>query len=177
MTFFKPEPTPGKVFTREQAEKMIGSTECEHCGALHTIRRRSLNATMALQLAALYRYFKRPAQFGNLQFHMVDSSGHWLHASHYFMHHRIERECLKLRFWGFIEEHHGTREDGNPHNGFVRLTDRGLKFCEMRMKTYKYIMTKNQGAGFVGFIDGEVLNIVEAGQNGFDYGKEIGGWR
>ena len=114
-----------KVFTPEEAEAMLGEKHCEHCGAIHKIRRRSLNATMARQLAALYRYFKNPMLYANLQFHRDDSMGHWLHASRYLTHLRMERECLKLRFWGFVEEHPMEKEDGNPHNGYIRLTQRG----------------------------------------------------
>jgi hypothetical protein len=162
-----------RVFSVDQANAMLGDKRCDHCGAVSNTRRRSLNGTMARQLAALYRYFNNPALFGNLQFHRDDSTGHWVHASRYLTHLRMERECLKLRFWDFIEEHPYQKEDGNPHNGYIRLTTHGKSFCKRKFKTYRYILTKNHGEGFVGFVAGEMVDIVEAGQNGFDYSKEI----
>jgi hypothetical protein len=164
------------VYTPEQAEAKLGQIRCEHCDALHQIRRRSLNSTMARQLVTLYRFFNNPGLYVNLQVHLNDSLGYWVHASRYLTFLRMERECLKLRFWGFIEEHPGGRDDGNPHNGYIRLTAEGKAFCERKFKTYKFILTKNQGEGFVGFISGEMIDIIEAGNNKFDYNKEIGVW-
>lgn len=176
MTLYKPQRRPtGLVYTPEQAAIMIkAGTRCEHCGALHVIRRRSLNSTMARQLAAIYRYYRDPLTYRNLQLHMDDERGHWLHVYRYLTYLRMDNGCSKLRFWGFTEEHPDDKEDGNPHNGYFRLTSKGKKFCELKFKTYRYIMTKNQGEGFVGFIDGDMVDLIEAGRNHFNYAKEIG---
>lgn len=163
-----------QVWTLEEAEKIIGMTTCECCGAMSTIRRRSLNSTMARQLLALYRFHMNPEAFLNLQFHMYEIFvGYWIHASHYLTHLRFDRECMKLRFWGFIKECPVPKEDGNPHCGYVRMTQEGIEFCEHKTKAYRYILTKNQGEGFVGFIDGEMIDIIGALGNKFDYSKEI----
>lgn len=154
---------------------MLGLRVCNLCYANHVRRKRSLNSTMAKQLMALYRFFNNVDYYSNLQFHIHDNLGLWVHASRYLMHLQMERECQKLRYWGFIEEHPGEKEDGNPHCGYVRMTKAGLDFCRRKTKVYKYIITENQGSGFVGFISGEVIDIVDAGQNDFDYNKEIRG--
>jgi hypothetical protein len=163
------------IYTPEQAEEMIGSTTCDHCGAISTIRKRSLNSTMSRQLLALYRFFMYPNIFLNLEMHMRDANSYWIHASHYLTHLRLERECMKLRFWDFIEEHPSPRDDGNPHCGFVRMTIEGVRFCQRRVKAYRYILTKNQGEGFVGFIDGDMIDIIDSLGNNFDYNREIKG--
>ena len=163
------------VFTPREAEAMLGKSVCQSCGAVHIKRRRSLNSTMARQLMALYRFFNNPKFYRNLQVHMRDDSGLWVHASHYLTHLRMERECLKLRYWGFIEERFSEKEDGNPHYGYIRITRAGMDFCERKIKAYKFIITENQGNGFVGFISGETVDIIDAGQNNFDYNKEIRG--
>jgi hypothetical protein len=163
------------VFTPQEAQVLLGKSVCEFCEAIHVKRRRSLNSTMAKQLMALYRFFDNVEYYRNLQFHMQDELGLWVHASRYLTHLRMERECQKLRYWGFIEEHPGEKEDGNPHCGYIRMTRAGLNFCERKTKAYKYIITANQGSGFVGFVSGEIVDIIDAGQNDFDYDKEIRG--
>jgi hypothetical protein len=163
------------VHTPEQAKDLMDSKwRCEHCDALHAIKKRALNSVMAAQMMALYRYFIRPTLYGNLQFHMNDSSGHWLHGPKYLTYVQLDRDHSKLRYWGLTEWHGGTKEDGNPRNGYIRITDRGKYFCERRFKVYPHILTYNQGRGCVGYVDGELVDIVDAGGTHFNYRKEIG---
>jgi len=169
---------PGvRVYTPDEAKEIMNSKWCcEHCEALHAVKKRAFNNSFVVQLSALYRYFQRPAIYSNLQFHLDDTSGHWVHGAHYLLHSGLHPECSKLRFWGLIELHGGTKEDGNPRNGYLRITARGKFFCDRRFKIYPHILTRNQQGGHVGYVDGELVGIVDAGGIGFNYNKEIRGW-
>jgi hypothetical protein len=39
-------------------------------------------------------------------------------------------DYAKLRYWGFIEQQKGEREDGSSRNGFWRITGVGREFVE-----------------------------------------------
>lgn len=168
---------PGvKVYTFAQSEEEIGEKTCPHCEAIDSIKRRGLNSTMVKQLLALYKYFENPRHFNNLQVHLDDSMGHWVHASRYLGGHLgLDRECMKLRHWGFVEKHPDRKEDGNPHNGYIRITPRGKKFCLREFKVYGAILTRNQGRGLVGFVSEKLVDIVAAGGKHFNYDQEIRG--
>jgi hypothetical protein len=162
------------VFTPAQAHELVQKGwRCECCQALHKTRQRALNATMVQQLATLYRYFRNPAIYDNLRLGMTDEHGEWLHVPRYLTHNRLDRDYSKLRFWGFVVLHPGPKDDGNPRNGYARLTGAGREFCENKTRVPGHILTTNQGKGFIGFVGTGLVSIVEAAGTAFDYDKEI----
>ncbi len=161
--------------TKEEAKKLIGTeVECSECDAVYTVRKRSLNATMARQLIALYRYFKDPDSFRNPSISLKDDVGEWVHANRYLTGLSMQGECAKLRFWGLLEERSGNKTDGNPHSGYFRITPYGVQFVEGKQAAWKFMLTRNRD-GCLGLIEDQTITIQQALGNEFNYAKEVHG--
>lgn len=171
------------IYTREQADAMIGTWKRyveilgQQIQVQIAIRQRQHNSMMARQLMALFRVHVNPASiFDDPRLFLNDGKYRWIHASRYLSSKTsLHPECAKLRFWRLIEELAMMKADGNPHCGYVRLTDFGKQFCLGKERINRCILTQNQGVGFLGLIEGDMINISEV--KNFDYNREIQGYR
>lgn len=55
----------------------------------------------------------------------------------------IYGDVSKFRFWGILDKQEDERDDGNPNNGYYKITEKGIQFCEGLIEVPKYIEIKN----------------------------------
>ena len=85
----------------------------------------------------------------------------------------IRGDCPKLRFWGLIEpvSEAALPEDGNPNNGYYRITDLGRKFAEGKVLLQSKVKIYNNK--FYGF-SGPEIDVWKALKNKFNYNLLMG---
>ena len=81
----------------------------------------------------------------------------------------IRGDVPKLRFWNLIEPKIGTgKEDGNPNNGYYRITEIGRRFVENKASVSSHVLLYNNT--MYGYPEGcKEINIVQALKNKFNY--------
>lgn len=102
---------------------------CPCCGQFSKMYRRKLNNGMAWSLIQIAKYFSTSAP------------DEWLHVERYLKSDSRAAEISKLRFWGLLEDSPQARDDGCPHSGFWKITQKGRLFvsCEIRVPSHVFI--------------------------------------
>jgi hypothetical protein len=137
---------------------------CPCCGQPAKVYRRTITSAMATGLILMYNKFRDRS--------FVDTPS-WLHIESFFkdisgLPPSIRADIPKLRFWHLIEAKNEEKEDGNPCNGYYRLTDLGRAFVENRISVQKVIkIYNNRRIGQV--TEKGTLTIKEALKNKFSY--------
>lgn len=129
---------------------------CPCCDRYGKIYKRKLNSSMARSLIAFYvRDRAQPRK--------------WVHAL------RLLQPLLpgsgdyaKLSKWDLLEEKYGDKDDGNPDNGYYRITGKGRQFVEGKIGLPKHIYIYNDQKVQVDGVD-ELTNIRKALGDAFNY--------
>jgi hypothetical protein len=122
---------------------------CPCCGQRVWLRKHPITWTMAVGMCCIYIYFKRSD--ASVYVHTrelavkVPAFAKVVHSG---------GEFAQLAHWNFIEQMPGEKPDGNPHNGFWRITDLGRKFVEGDV-AFRFVYTFNRTC--YGFSDGVTL--------------------
>jgi hypothetical protein len=129
---------------------------CPCCGRLQKIYKRSMNSNIAATLYYLYKH----------------KAFDWVHVEKFLKDNGYPRsgDFHKATIWGLLIKKKGDREDGNPNNGFYKLTGRGIMFAEGSLTVKKIAKICNNT--FLGF-DGEDITIKEALGNSFNYNETV----
>lgn len=125
---------------------------CPACSQNVAMSVRPLDAKMAHLMVAMYR---------------ADPYG-WHHAPS--LTGDKGGDSVKSRHWGLIEGRDGHREDGNPRNGYWRLTDLGRRFVRSEATVPRWALLYNEECHL---LDGPPVTIQEALGTGFDYREMI----
>lgn len=136
---------------------------CPCCTRFAKVYKRSLTAAMCVGLIKIYKATVNvPA-------------AQWIHLEDFFksfpdLPSSIRGDVPKLRFWNLIERKPGEKEDGNPCNGYYRITHAGMNFVELRGTVPSHArIYDNKLLNFPE--DAKWINISEALRNKFDYLK------
>jgi len=77
----------------------------------------------------------------------------------------------KLVCWGLIEESVDRKDDGNPDNGFYRITDAGVAFVENKIRVKRYVYLYNNVPLEPENLDEETVSIQECLGSEFNYNE------
>lgn len=129
---------------------------CPCCGRFSKVYKRGITGSMARSLIALYWYFKQP------------DAEEWVHSHRYLTGLKLNsaNDVALLRHWGLIEAKQEVTEDGNPRNGYHRITKAGRDWVEGKTTIPRRLVLYNQEC--VDF-DGEPIGIERALGKRFDY--------
>jgi hypothetical protein len=124
---------------QELRAKLSQGTICPCCEQYAKIYKRPLNAAMALVLLLLYRRAMALSDFG------------WVHVENYLKNltsvpAALRGDFHKLTHWGLLEAKKEEQEDGNPRNGFYRLTPNGIKFSRREIMVPSHVYLYNDSA-------------------------------
>lgn len=76
-----------------------------------------------------------------------------------------------LRFWGLLERADGIKDDGNPNNGFYRVTEAGHAFVRNQGSVLKYACLYNNA---LLNLEGKSITIKDALGTKFHYDELMG---
>lgn len=153
--------------TVEQAkEHLRGKLEegatCPCCHQHVQMYRRPITSSMAYALVLFYLADK-PADG-------------YIHVEEYLKRQKcaasIRGDFSKLRFWKLVEPKDGAKADGNPSNGFYRITDKGKLFVENKIEVPRHVFLYNNKA--YSFSE-EVIGIQKTLRDRFSYDKLMKG--
>ncbi len=135
---------------------------CPVCGQYVKLYKRKINSSMAHAIIILYHYNRNhPAE--------------WMHILEYFTGMKLSTafgDAPKLRHWGLIEKKEGEKEDGNPDNGYYRITQKGIDFVEKKLQISKYVFLYNNEVKYRGE---KLTDIEESLGDKFDYTQLMSG--
>lgn len=80
-------------------------------------------------------------------------------------------DWTKLKHWGFIEGKEAQRADGNPRNGYWRLTDLGRQFLAGTLSVPRRVHIFNDERHGM---DGPLITIRDALDSPFHYAEAMG---
>lgn len=148
--------------------KLMEGMKCLCCGQHTQMYKRTLTSSMAYGLIEVYKAHKG-----------IMSAAPYIHMESYFkalsgVPASIRGDLPKLRFWGFIEPRSAFMDDGNPNDGYYKITEFGKLFVEGKLLAPKYVKIYNNQL-YGNHDDVEEINIVQALKNKFDYHKLIHG--
>ncbi|MDB4311924.1 hypothetical protein N9937_00700 [bacterium] len=158
MTFHGTTIEDAKIYLRGIADK---GEKCPCCQQMVKFYRRTINSSMAFGLMVAHKYTREDH---DKIFHVTDIS-------------KAIPECgalrgggdwSKLRYWGLIDEVREETEDGNPHAGLWRITQKGRDFVQNNISVRK---TKVVYDGKVIGEDGDLVGIAQALGNKFNYAE------
>jgi hypothetical protein len=81
-------------------------------------------------------------------------------------------DSVKSQHWGLIEGRDGEKADGNPRNGFWRLTELGRRFVRGEVTIPRWALLYNEERHA---LDGPPITIQEALGTDFNYNEIIRG--
>jgi len=136
----------------------IGIT-CPCCGQFAKTYRRKITSAMAYGLALMYN--RKSHDYVHVEGFLKKIPN--LPSS-------IRGDIAKLRHWGLIEAKAGEKEDGNPSNGYYKITGFGKLFVEKDAKAVKYIYLYNNKV--VGSSD-EMCTFTECLGQKFNYNEVV----
>ena len=145
--------------------KLEDGVTCPCCGQNAQMYNRPLTSAMAYALILMYN-----APMDNL------TEEGYIHIENYFksikdLPSSIRGDVPKLRFWGLIKPWEGNTEDGNPNNGFYKITQLGKYFIELKVNVPPVARLYNNK--FYGYKkDLQDISIVDALKKKFNY-KEL----
>lgn len=121
-----------KEYLRENFEK---GTDCPCCGQHVKLYKRKLNSGMVMALIHIYK------------------QGDWINVKDYMRKNSLpnNHDWTLLRYWGLIEESNEKVEEGKKKNGVWRITEKGVKFIEKKIKLNSHILIYNNK--FTGYSD------------------------
>lgn len=94
---------------------------CPCCDRYGKIIRVKAGSSMTRSLIQIYRYFQSPRH------------DEWLHVVNYLERLRNkDRTWALFRWWQLLEKHGDLADDGNPNNGYYRMTELGNDWVERR---------------------------------------------
>lgn len=142
-------------------ESLREGTRCPCCDRFGKIYRRKLNSSMALMVIRMFRYEKEHPGW----IHMISVNNFNLPS----------RDYGTLMHWELTEEKAGKKEDGNPDNGFYRLTEKGRLFALRKIRVRKYIYLYDNLSLDVNEPEkDETIDVAEALGRHFNYTELMG---
>lgn len=135
---------------------------CPVCSRHTQMYVRKITSSMSAGLILIYRWF-----------HDHGKSNEWLHIEQYFkslpdLPSSLRGDVPKLRFWGLIQPRGTEGKDGNPNDGYYKITDYGRQFVECKVLIPSSInVYNNKMYGFAK--EGSDINIRQALKNKFNY--------
>lgn len=164
----KPFPVPPPLDTLQEAkawlrEAAVGrGANCPCCNRFTKFYKRPISYGMAYVLIMMHRYDVKNTFF-HVQEHIakqpIDDD----------LKTKVRGDFAKLRYWGFIEEKPGAQEDGNPHNGYWRITDHGRAFVRGEFDVPAHAVTYKTKC--LRMIDKKRVTIKDALRKKFHYDK------
>jgi len=146
----------GRVFTTDNMKKGTTCPVCNQHVKLYKVR---VNAQMAKSLIKLYKLSR-----GNTTI--------FYHHEEIGIENKVGGAWAKLRWWGLIEEQPKDKADKNKRtSGSWRITDKGVKFVEGKLKVAKYVKLYNQS--YYGY-EGDGVSIIDALGKKFSYSELMG---
>lgn len=142
-----------KVFNPAASDE---ENKCPCCGRLYPkVYKRAMNSNIALTILRLYKHRKFD----------------WTHIEDFLKENGYKRsgDFAKAQIFGLLIKKKGDKSDGNPNNGFYKLTGRGIAFATGALTVPKYAKIKD--GEFLEF-DGEEINIRQALGKAFNYDLE-----
>jgi hypothetical protein len=106
-----------------------GKPKCPCCKREGKIYNRTITSGMARELIAFYKEYGKAYGYGTEVKRVATG-----------------REFAKLRYWGLIEEKDARREDGSPHAGWWRVTERGRLWICGSISVPKYAVVFDKEA-------------------------------
>ena len=140
-------------FSTPVEDKREAGFRCPCCSQYVKLYTRKLNSSMAAVLIILWRT-------GNTRFIHVED---YLKANGYS---HLRADFHKLCHWSLLEKKSGEREDGNPRNGFYKITGRGIAFANNALTVPSHVVIFNNK--FQSF-EGEQITIHDALREKFNY--------
>lgn len=144
-------------------EKSLEGCKCPACAQHVQIYRRTITSSMAAALILLCK-LAEDSKYFHLETYLKASPApaSW------------RGDVPKLRFWGLIEKKEGEKNDGNPNDGFYRITPQGRFFVHGHHAVKTPILLYNNK--MIGFAqDCEEVTIKEVLGNKFNYDKLMNG--
>ena len=147
----------------EFVSQLDKGTVCPCCGRFNKLYGRKINSSMAWTLMLIYDYYKRE---GNLR--------KWLKVESYLkslpaVPTSLRGDFPKLRYWKLIIQKEGEVE--GTKLGLYRITEKGINFCEKRIKVSKVAFVHNK---VVKSFSEEQISIVDALGDRFSYKELLG---
>ncbi len=148
-----------KVFLRERFHDGATCPVClQHC----QMYRRPITSSMAYALVLFY-LAPKPADG-------------YVHVEEYLKKQKcaasIRGDFSKLRFWKLVEPKEGAKDDGNPSNGFYKITLKGQQFVENKIEVPRHVFLYNNKA--YAFSE-EVIGVEKTLRDRFNYDKLMKG--
>lgn len=144
----------------DHSSRLKEGTTCPVCNRFDKIYRRPLNSGMAWALIALYKLDKKKPGWHHLLDEVPGLKG---------------GDYGKLAEWGMIQGRDETKTDGNPENGFYRITAKGIFFVQGKVRVKKYLYFYHDRLWPVDEGDSpETVSIQDALGKKFDYNELMG---
>lgn len=138
-------------------------TVCPCCNRFDKVYPRKLNSSMAWVLLIMYDFYKKEKNLRK-----------WLKVESYLkdlpnVPTSLRGDFPKLRYWGLIIQN--PNEIEGVKTGLYKITERGINFCENRIKVSKVAFVHNK---IVKSFSEEQIDIVEALGDRFSYKELLG---
>lgn len=150
--------------TREEfVSQLEQGAVCPCCGRFNKLYARKINSSMAWVLMLVYDYYKKEKNLRK-----------WLKVESYLKElpavpTSLRGDFPKLRYWGLIIQN--PNEIEGVKTGLYKITERGINFCEGRIKVSKIAFVHNK---VVKSFSEEQIDIVEALGDRFSYKELLG---
>lgn len=147
-----------KAYLRANFEK---GCICPSCNGVVKLYNRPITAAMAVGLILIYRKSQTDK---NLVL------GDYIHIETLFKEAEfgptVRADVPKLRFWGLLERKPGEKKDGNPQNGYYRITKTGIDFVKRKIAIPSHVKLYNDR--IIGFSE-KMTDIHECLKKRFNY--------
>jgi hypothetical protein len=137
-------------------DRVDDGENCPLCTQFAKVYRRKPHATMARDLIVAWQ------KHGTGDFHAPTLHGNIGGG-----------DFAKLVHWGLISGDPSVRDDGSTRNGWWRVTDRGVRFCNGRLEIPKY--ARIYDGACLSLDDSEHVNIYDCLGSRFNYRELMDG--
>jgi len=136
---------------------------CPCCGRFNKLYDRKINSSMAWTLLIIYDFYKKEKNLRK-----------WLKVESYLkdlpnVPTSLRGDFPKLRYWKLIVQKEGEVE--GVKTGLYKITDKGINFCENRIKLSKVAFVHNK---IVKGFSEDTITIIEALGDRFSYRELLG---
>jgi hypothetical protein len=137
-------------------DHMEDGTDCPACEQFVKLYKRKLNSSMSVTLLELYRKTHKTRSYIHVneleEYKNLNGGG-----------------FATLKHWGLIEEcPKDHAEFHKKSSGYWKITQKGVDFCEGKIKVKQHVLIYNQKA--VGFSE-EEISITESLKDNFNYSE------
>lgn len=144
---------------KEMSVNLRKGCVCKVCNQFAKIYSRKITASMAAGLCIIYN----------------ESGEDYIHIETLFKNKlnipsSLRGDIPKLRFWNLLIPKEGEKEDGNPNNGYYKITEKGKRFVEGKVYVYSHVDIYNNE--FFGYSEkSKEITIYDALTDKFNYNE------